>query len=118
MKLSENQQKMLRTLPGVDHVLELAGTAPFFENIPKTVMVNSIRETLETLRNSILTAKRSIREESLSEDKIIELVKAVAEKAMTLNLKNLVRISQSLPAVIPISSMTLTPAGGAPDTTI
>ena len=90
MKLSENQQKMLRTLPGVDHVLELAGTAPFFENIPKTVMVNSIRETLETLRKSILTAKRSIREESLSEDKIIELVKAVAEKAMTLNLRNLV----------------------------
>ena len=90
MKLSENQQKMLRMLPGVDHVLEHAGTMPFFENIPKTVMVKSIRETLETLRNSILTAKRNIREESLSEDRIIELVKAVAKKAMTLNLKNLV----------------------------
>jgi L-seryl-tRNA(Ser) seleniumtransferase len=90
MKLSENQQKLLRMLPGVDHVLELAGTEPFFENIPKTVMVNSIRETLETLRNSILTVKRNIREDNLSEGRIIELVKAVAEKAMTLNLRNLV----------------------------
>ena len=77
-------------LPGVDHVLELVKTVRFFENIPKTVVVNSIRETLETLRNSILTAKRNIREESLSEDRVIELVKAVAKKAMTLKLKNLV----------------------------
>ena len=77
-------------LPGVDHVLEHAATMPFFANIPKTVMVNSIRETLKNLRDSILAAKRSICEESLSEGRIIELVKAVAEKAMTLNLKNLV----------------------------
>ena len=81
---------MLRMLPGVDHVLEYAGTVPFFENIPKTVMVKSIRETLETLRNSILTANQHVREESLSEDRIIELVEAVAKKAMALNLKNLV----------------------------
>jgi L-seryl-tRNA(Ser) seleniumtransferase len=90
MKLSENQQNMLRMLPGVDHVLELVKAVRFFENIPKTVVVNSIRETLEILRNSILTAKHKIREESLSEDRIIELVKALAKKAMTLNLKNLV----------------------------
>jgi L-seryl-tRNA(Ser) seleniumtransferase len=90
MQLSEDQQKMLRMLPGVDHVLELAGTIAFFENIPKTVMVKSIRETLETLRLSILTPERNIRGESLSEDRIIELVKAVAKKTMTLNLTNLV----------------------------
>ncbi len=90
MQLSENQQKMLRKLPGVDHVLELAATVPFFENIPKTVMVNSIRETLETLRNSILASERDIREESVSEGRIIELVKAVAKKTMALNLTNLV----------------------------
>ena len=90
MTLSENQKKMLRMLPGVDRVLEYAGTVPFFENIPKTVVVNSIRKTLETLRNSILTAEPNIRAESLSEGRIIELVKAVANKAMTLNLKILV----------------------------
>ena len=49
MKISENQQKMLRMLPGVDHILELSKIEPFFENIPQKVMVSSIRETLESL---------------------------------------------------------------------
>jgi L-seryl-tRNA(Ser) seleniumtransferase len=90
MTLSENQQKMLRTLPGVDHVLERAGTVPFFENIPKTVMVNSIRNTLETLRDSILKKNQNIREESLSEDRIIKLVKVAVKETMALNLRHLI----------------------------
>ena len=90
MTLSENQQKMLRTLPGVDHVLERAGTVPFFENIPKTIMVNSIRNTLEILRDSILKKNRNISEESLSEDRIIKLVKVAVKDTMALNLKYLV----------------------------
>ena len=81
---------MLRTLPGVDHVLDRAGTVPFFENIPKPVMVNSIRNTLETLRDSILKKNRNIGEESLSEDRIIQLVKLAVKKAMALNLRHLV----------------------------
>ncbi len=81
---------MLQTLPGVDHVLELFKTIPFFENIPKTVIINSIREILENWRNSILAADLSIREESLSDDRILELVKAAVNKAMALNLRHLV----------------------------
>ena len=77
-------------LPGVDHILELAGAIAFFDNIPKTVMVNSIRKTLETLRIGILAPERNIRAESLSEERIIEMVAAVAKKTMTLNLTNLV----------------------------
>jgi L-seryl-tRNA(Ser) seleniumtransferase len=90
MTLSENQQKMLRTLPGVDHVLERAETVPFFENIPKTVMVNSIRKTLETLRDSILKENQNIRQEILSEERIIKLVKVAVKKTIALNLKHLV----------------------------
>jgi L-seryl-tRNA(Ser) seleniumtransferase len=90
MKVSGNQQKMLRMLPGVDHILELSKTQPFFENIPKTVMVNSIRATLENLRNDILRADKDIREESLADSKIIESVKVAIKRAMALNLKHLV----------------------------
>ena len=81
---------MLRRLPGVDRVLERARTVPFFENIPKTVIVNSIRKTLENLRDSILKANRDFRAESLSEDRIIELVELAVKKAMALNLRHLV----------------------------
>jgi len=90
MKLSENQQKALRMLPGVDHILELTRTQLFFENIPKTVIINSIRETLESRRNSILTADLSLCEEGLSDDSIIELIKAAVKKVMALNLRHLV----------------------------
>ncbi len=77
-------------LPGVDHILELTRTQLFFEDIPKTVIINSIRETLESRRNSILTADLSFREEGLSDDRIIELIKAAVKNAMALNLRHLV----------------------------
>ncbi|NNL77578.1 MAG: L-seryl-tRNA(Sec) selenium transferase, partial [Desulfobacterales bacterium] len=90
MTLSANQQKMLRTLPGVDHVLELFKTQPLDERIPKTVVVNSIRNILESHRKSILAGDHNIREESLSDTCIIELVTAAINQAMTPNLKTLV----------------------------
>jgi L-seryl-tRNA(Ser) seleniumtransferase len=89
-KLSENQQKMLRMLPGVDHVLALVEPLPFFKGIPAVVVTNSIRETLGARRKSILTAGQNIAEESLADARIIELVKAAVEKAMAPNLKPLV----------------------------
>jgi L-seryl-tRNA(Ser) seleniumtransferase len=89
-KLTENQQKMLRMLPGVDHVLALVEPLPFFKGIPAVVVTNSIRETLGARRKSILTAGQNIAEESLADARIIELVKAAVEKAMAPNLKPLV----------------------------
>ena len=89
-KLSENQQKMLRMLPGVDHLLEVAEDLPFFNGIPAAVLTNSIRKTLEVRRKKILAEDLDIDEESLSDDRIIELVKLAVSEAMAPNLKNLV----------------------------
>ena len=90
MKFSENQQKILRMLPGVDHILESSATDSFLENVPKTVLVNSIRVTLEMLRNRILDGDQNIDEASLTDARIIETVKSSARKAMTPNLKRLI----------------------------
>ncbi len=90
MKLSENQQKLLRSLPGVDQVLERCKKDPFFEDIPKTVVVNTVRQTLDTRRNRILAADQNFLEESLSDSALMESVKAAVGKAMTPNLKHLV----------------------------
>ncbi len=81
---------MLRMLPGVDHVLELCGTRPFFRDVPKTVLVNSIRKILEILRTGILETEQDIQEESLSDEHIIETVMAAVKRATTPNLKPLV----------------------------
>ncbi len=89
-KISQSQQNMLRMLPGVDHVLELCGTPPFFADIPKTVLVNAIRKILETLRTGILSTDRDVTGEGLSDAHIIEAVTAAVIKATTPNLKPLV----------------------------
>jgi L-seryl-tRNA(Ser) seleniumtransferase len=90
MKLSEDQQKLLRMLPGVDQLLEHSKKDPYFDGIPKAVVVNSIRQTLDSRRNRILAADQSIAEQSLSDSRIMALVKDAAAKAMTPNLKSLI----------------------------
>ena len=89
-KISQSQQNLLRKLPGVDHVLELCGTRSFFQDIPKSLLVNTIRKILETLRIGILGSGPDITEESLADAHIIETVTAAVIKAITPNLKPLV----------------------------
>ncbi|WP_207679458.1 L-seryl-tRNA(Sec) selenium transferase [Desulfonema magnum] len=90
MKLNEKQQTLLRTLPGVDHILELIKTEPFFENIPKTVLVRSARTVVENFRMGILDSNQNITEKSLSDNCVLEQVKAQVKTAMTPNLRRVI----------------------------
>jgi L-seryl-tRNA(Ser) seleniumtransferase len=90
MKLSDNQQTLLRMLPAVDQLLEQSKEDAFFEDIPKTVVVNSIRRTLDSQRHRILAADPGIVEQSLYSSRIMERVKEAAARAMTPNLKPLI----------------------------
>jgi len=90
INLSKDQQKLLRLLPGVDLLLEQSKKDRYFDNIPKTVVVNSIRHTLDSRRNRILDADQSIAEQSLTDIRIMELVKEAVAKAMAPNLKPLI----------------------------
>jgi len=81
---------MLRKLPGVDRIFEITRTMPFIESVPKSVIVNSIRDVLEKRRKRILAADMDNLEESLSENQIIDSVKKTVAKTMALNLRHLV----------------------------
>jgi len=81
MKVSQNQQAMLRQLPGVDRVLELVKADSFYESIPKQVLVRSIRAVVEELRTRILTGNQ-ISENSLGEPAILESIKLRVQDAM------------------------------------
>jgi len=87
MKLSDSQQSLLRMLPKVDQLLEHTHKDTFFKDIPKTVVVNAIRQILDSRRNRILAADPDITEPSLSVARIMQLVKEDAARAMTPNLK-------------------------------
>ena len=90
MKIDEKQQTLLRRLPGVDRVLEIAKTDSFFEDIPQSVVVNSIRITIENLRDRILNNDPSLPESHLADSGILEEVKRCVAKAMAPNLRRVV----------------------------
>ena len=87
MNLTDNQQKLLRMLPGVDQVLEHCKRDAFFEGIPQTVVVSSVRQTLDSCRRRIMAADQPLAAENLSESRLLDSVKAAVDRAMTPNLK-------------------------------
>ena len=90
MKLDEKQQTLVRLIPGVDHLLELTKTDPFFDDIPLSVVVNSIRTTVESRRKRILRSDPGITAEALSNDRILEAIKHTAQQALQPNLKRVI----------------------------
>jgi L-seryl-tRNA(Ser) seleniumtransferase len=90
MNITENQQTLLRMLPGVDHILEMVKTDTFFDNVPKSVLVRSIRFVVENLRTIILDPQQSITETELSNSEILNNIKKSISKTMTPNLIRIV----------------------------
>jgi L-seryl-tRNA(Ser) seleniumtransferase len=86
MKKNHSQQNLLLKLPSVDRILEIVKTKSFSENIPKSVIVRSIRVVIENLRSQILSGNQEMTEKSLLDTVVLEKVKANMQKAMAPNL--------------------------------
>ena len=84
MKIDIKQTLLLKRLPGVDNILGAAQKDSFFKNMPKSVLVGSIRTVVNDLREAIFCKK--IDEDFLTESSIMKEVKKEAEAAMSLNL--------------------------------
>ncbi len=83
------RQSLLKKLPGVDHLLEQTKADPFFEDIPRSVLVNSVRSVIDLLRSDILSAAPDI-EKNLSDTVILEKIRARVQTELSLNLIPLV----------------------------
>jgi L-seryl-tRNA(Ser) seleniumtransferase len=90
MNITEKQQALLKMLPGVDYVLELAKGEPFIEDVPKPVLVGIIRSVVENLRTIIMDNQQEISKTTLANSSILEKVKHRVKAAMTPNLKRIV----------------------------
>jgi L-seryl-tRNA(Ser) seleniumtransferase len=77
----------LRKLPGVDAILEIAKTDPFFDDIPRSVLIRAIRSVLEERRQFIVQDGHDRLEDSLSNRAITASVKRSVEQATALNLR-------------------------------
>ncbi len=87
MDINKKQQTLLRMPPGIDHIIELAKSEPFFDNIPKSVLARSARYVVENLRTAILDDSPDITDKNLSDSLIMENVKNSVQDAMKLKLR-------------------------------
>jgi L-seryl-tRNA(Ser) seleniumtransferase len=90
VQISPNQQALLRKLPGVDHLIEIAAKESFLNDIPQGLLVNSIRSVIENKRQAILNEEPSLDENRLSDPQIIDSIKNAVKRAMTPNLRRTV----------------------------
>jgi L-seryl-tRNA(Ser) seleniumtransferase len=84
------QQELLRSLPGVDHVLDLLGQSGAAVSTPRSVAVRCVREVLSRLRDEILAAEGIETVRPVSEDSIVSMVRDAIGDAMSFNLKHVV----------------------------
>ena len=84
-------------IPGVDSILEVAKTDTFFDNVPKSVLIRSIRSVVEQLRMLILDDQQAITETELSSSSVFNKIKKSVHKMMT---PNLIRIINATGVVI------------------
>ena len=87
-QIKPGQQALLRKLPGVDHLMGLTAKEAFFEDVPGTVVVNSIRSVIDSKRQAIINDEPSINDKSLSDPHLVDAIKQTARIAMTPNLRN------------------------------
>jgi L-seryl-tRNA(Ser) seleniumtransferase len=86
MTLDNEQQTLLKMLPGVDHILELAKTKPFFQDIPKSVLTSAVRSAIEDLRTVILKGDKRLNKENLSDSRTLKIIQKYVKNTMAAKL--------------------------------
>lgn len=86
MHPTEKQRSLLRSLPGVDHVIEQVNARGLFDNTPKSVVLQSIRTVIDALRREILADDRHTVPGSLDDTHILARVTKVVAEATAFNL--------------------------------
>ena len=90
MKETTDNQTLLRSLPGVDRILEWFKADPFFAEVPRSTQVDAARSAIESLRAKILDPQAELSGEMFSESSIMLLIKEQVTSAMMPNLKQVI----------------------------
>ena len=90
--MNPDKQNRLRQIPGVGRVLELLKTDPDLIEAPKSFLVGATRQVIEALRTGILENPLAPSESVLDETAVTMAAKSQVHKAMSLNLKRVVKL--------------------------
>jgi L-seryl-tRNA(Ser) seleniumtransferase len=87
---NRHQQAALRSIPGVDRLLELAQSIPILSKAPRSIVTQAIREALESLRSAILKGDLEEAEKENSEGEILRKVQDRVNRLMAPNLRRVI----------------------------
>jgi L-seryl-tRNA(Ser) seleniumtransferase len=90
MKTHHEIKDLLRTLPGVDRMLEWFKADPFFEEIPRSLQVGAARSVIDALRAGLRDPDIELAAEYFSEGSILKQVKLTLTAAMMPNLRQVI----------------------------
>jgi L-seryl-tRNA(Ser) seleniumtransferase len=90
MKPDEKQQILLKKLPGIDKILELAKKEPDFKDVPRSILLKAARNVVEDLRKGILRGDGSADENDLADVCVLERTKSAVGRDMTFNLRRVI----------------------------
>lgn len=90
MAINQEQQQLLRLLPGVDSILLRTHADPFFSDIPKIVIIKAIHQIIEKRRTKIMKADSIIQEKNLGIEFFIEDIKSAIGFMMEFKLKRVI----------------------------
>ena len=75
MAKKEVRTRLLRALPGIDHLLERMKTDAWFADVPRSVRAASAREAIDSLRTEILNGAPHDDDSFLDDDAVMGRVK-------------------------------------------
>lgn len=81
------QQSLLKKLPGVDRLLEIAKADPALTPAPRSVVTAAVRQVVDEHRRLILHRHASVSEAALEDNRLLQAVQARVQAAMGLNLR-------------------------------
>lgn len=87
---SERTQALLRRLPGVDRLLELAKSEACFELVPVAVVANCIRTVIDADRRRIRAGGDGLCEQDLADGAVLQRVKQAVAAAIRPKLRRVV----------------------------
>lgn len=90
MPVNHQLQQILRRLPGVDHLIEMAQKEPALTQIPKSVLIRAIRDTLDALRRQIMAPGDPPAESVLAPANLLTRVARRVSELQAPNLKRTV----------------------------
>jgi L-seryl-tRNA(Ser) seleniumtransferase len=87
MPINQDKQNLLKKLPGVDRMLALMVEIKGMENVPRSVITESIRQTIDNLRTAVLKNQPGISQDDFEDSAMTQRIMEEIQRRMSPRLR-------------------------------